>query len=92
MSLICNESGEGRAGGVNQRVEKHMRGNIFDMKREKTQGGGESLFTVLEELHAALAQLASFPFPLWIGTSIQQQRGDFRNLQSTFESCQDTAL
>jgi len=53
-----------------------MRGNAFDMKREKTQGGGESLFTVLEELHAALAQLASFPFPLWIGTSIQQQRRD----------------
>lgn len=61
-----------------------MRGNIFDMKREKTQGGGESLFTVLEELHAALAQLASFPFPLWIGTSIQQQKRRFRNLQSAF--------
>lgn len=53
-----------------------MRGKVFDKKREKTQGGGESLFTVLEELHAALAQLASFPFPLWIGTSIHQQGGD----------------
>lgn len=69
-----------------------MQGNIFDMKREKTQGGGESLFTVLEELHAALAQLASFPFSLRIRTSIQQQRGESRTFRTQFESCQNMAL